>query len=123
MLNPLASPRTCLCVKTLILSETEGATRLQSRDRVPVRRVVNLKVLIKSFDINMEVKSKGIEFEVRKADGTSQLGDCYLTKTGLTWCEGQTTKANGVKISWNDLRHVLASLDAKKAAVTAARSV
>jgi hypothetical protein len=79
-------------------------------------------VKIKSFEINMDVKSKGIEFEVRKPNGGGQLGDCYLTMTGLIWCPGKTTKPKGIKISWNDLTAILASEDAKKAAVTAAKA-
>ncbi len=51
--------------------------------------------------VEMEVKNKGIEFQVRDNDGTLR-GDCYLTKTGLVWCEGQTQKDNGVKVSWNE---------------------
>ena len=60
-----------------------------------------MKVTIKDFDVGMEVKTNGIEFQVRKPDGTL-LGDCYLTKTGLIWCQGQTTRANGKKASWNE---------------------
>ena len=40
-----------------------------------------MQVSIKSFDIKMDVKSKGMEFEVRGTDGTL-LGDCYLTMSG-----------------------------------------
>ena len=58
-----------------------------------------MKVSIKSFDVKMDVKSKGIEFEVRDPKG-KQLGDCYLTMTGLIWCSGKTSKENGKKISW-----------------------
>lgn len=39
-----------------------------------------MKVLIKEFAVDMEVKSKGIEFEVKSPDGASHLGDCYVTK-------------------------------------------
>ena len=58
-----------------------------------------MKVSIKSFDVEMDVKSKGIEFEVRDPKG-KLLGDCYLTMTGLVWCRGKTAKENGKKISW-----------------------
>ncbi len=60
-----------------------------------------MKVVIKSFDVGMDVKTNGIEFQVRKPDGTL-LGDCYLTKTGLIWCNGQTQRANGSKVSWTE---------------------
>jgi len=56
-------------------------------------------VTIKDLDVEMEVKTNGIEFQVRNNDGTL-LGDCYLTKTGLTWCKGQTTRPKGKKITW-----------------------
>lgn len=81
-----------------------------------------MQVSIKSFDVNMEVKSNGIEFGVRTADGSSQLGDCYLTMTGLVWCNGKTKKANGIKIHWNDFIAIMASDDSMKAAVKAAKS-
>jgi|688.fasta_scaffold378770_2 hypothetical protein len=81
-----------------------------------------MQVNIKSFDVNMQVKSNGIEFEVRTADGATQLGDCYLTMTGLVWCDGRTTKANGVRINWNDLMTIASSDTSVKAAVKAAKN-
>jgi len=80
-----------------------------------------MKVLIKEFAVDMEVKSKGIEFEVKSPDGANHLGDCFVTKTSIIWCKGRTTKANGIKISWEELTAVLASDVAKRAAVRAAR--
>jgi hypothetical protein len=59
----------------------------------------SMKVAIKDFDVQMEVKNNGIEFEVYDNDGTFR-GDCYLTKTGLIWCEGKTSRQNGVKVTW-----------------------
>lgn len=82
-----------------------------------------MEVNIKSFDVNMQVKSNGIEFEVRTPDGKSQLGDCYLTMVGLVWCSGRTTKANGVKISWNDFMTIASSEASLKAAVKAAKGL
>ena len=61
-----------------------------------------MRVLIKSFDVGMEVKTKGIEFEVDSPDGEDHLGDLILTKTGLTWCKGRTPPKNGIKIKWQD---------------------
>ncbi|MCA9107543.1 MAG: hypothetical protein KDA83_19155 [Planctomycetales bacterium] len=58
-----------------------------------------MKVTIKSFDVNMEVKNKGIEFEVREPDGT-HIGDVVLTKSGLVWCKGRTDPKNGIKVNW-----------------------
>ena len=60
-----------------------------------------MKVRIKDMTVEMDVKTKGIEFEVRDNDGTFR-GDCYLTSTGIVWCEGKTSKKNGVKVDWND---------------------
>jgi hypothetical protein len=58
-----------------------------------------MKVRIKDLSVDMEVKNNGVEFEVRD---TSEkfLGDCIVTKTGLIWCKGKTSKSNGKSISW-----------------------
>ena len=82
-----------------------------------------MEVRIKQLDINMFVKQNGIEFEVRTPDGTSQVGDCYLTMTGLVWCKGRITKPKGVKISWNELAVILGSNTTRNAALKAARAV
>jgi type I restriction enzyme M protein len=79
-----------------------------------------MQVHIKDFEVNMQVKSSGIEFEVRTPDGSSQIGDCYVTMTGLVWCKGKTTKANGTKISWDELATILESDETKDAALKAA---
>lgn len=60
-----------------------------------------MKVNIRTFSVDMKVKNNGIKFEVRDNDDTFR-GNCYLTRTGITWCEGRTTRANGNAISWND---------------------
>jgi hypothetical protein len=60
-----------------------------------------MKVAIKQFDVAMEVKNNGVEFDVYD-NNDNHLGDCYLTKTGLIWCEGRTRRAHGVKVSWQD---------------------
>ena len=61
-----------------------------------------MNVSIKSFDVKMEIKRKGVEFEVRDTQGNF-LGDCFITKIGLIWCNGRTKRANGKQVSWNDL--------------------
>ena len=63
------------------------------------RNEVVVKVKVKQFAVDMEVKTNGIELEVRKPDDSAQIGDCYVTKTGLTWCKGKTTKPNGIRIT------------------------
>lgn len=60
-----------------------------------------MKVSIKDFGVDMEVKNRGIEFEVHDNNGNFK-GDCYVTKSGLIWCEGRTQKRNGVKVSWDE---------------------
>lgn len=82
-----------------------------------------MRVKIKTFDVAMDVKNNGIELEVRKPDDSAQIGDCYLTKTGLTWCKGRTTKANGIQVSWEDLAAILGSAETKNAALKAAKAV
>jgi hypothetical protein len=58
-----------------------------------------MKVSIKSFNVQMDIKNNGIEFEVYGHDGEF-WGDCILTKSGLTWCQGKTSRQNGEKVSW-----------------------
>jgi hypothetical protein len=60
-----------------------------------------MQVTIKDFQVEMEVKTNGIEFQVRDNDETLR-GDCYLTKTGLIWCHGQTTRPKGKKVTWDE---------------------
>ncbi len=82
-----------------------------------------MQVKIKKFVIDMNVKANGIEFEVRKPDGSTQIGDCFLTMTGLVWCKGRKGKKNGIDISWEDFMEIMKSKEAKKAALKAAKSV
>ncbi|URL58041.1 hypothetical protein IM816_15755 [Luteibacter flocculans] len=80
-----------------------------------------MEVWVKSFDVEMQVKQNGIELEVRNPNGSSQLGDCYATMTGLVWCKGRTTKKHGVKLKWEDIAAICSSPEAVKAAVKAAK--
>lgn len=80
-----------------------------------------MEVWIKSLGVDMQVKQKGIELEVRAADGKTQLGDCYATTTGLIWCKGRVKKENGVKLKWDDLQILCASDEILKAALKAAK--
>ena len=58
-----------------------------------------MKVSVKKLSVNMDIKTKGVELEVR--DNQDQhLGDLYVTSTGLTWCRGRTTRRRGKKITW-----------------------
>jgi hypothetical protein len=82
-----------------------------------------VKVKVKTFDIELAIKANGLELEVRTPDDRTQVGDCYVTMTGLIWCAGKVHRPNGVKLSWSELGTILASPDAKKAALKAAKSV
>ena len=70
-----------------------------------------MKVNIKRFNVDMEVKNSGIEFEVRSPNGKQHLGDLVLTKTRLIWCSGQTKPENGKKIKWEDFIKMMNSID------------
>ena len=61
-----------------------------------------MKVNVKRLSVDMEVKTKGIEFEVRSPDGKTHLGDLVLNKSNLIWCPGQTQPKNGHRIRWED---------------------
>ena len=60
-----------------------------------------MRVTVKRFNVDMEVKNSGVEFEVRNNSG-EHLGDLVLTKTRLIWCEGRTRPANGIPIPWDE---------------------
>ena len=80
-----------------------------------------MKVWIKKIEVEMQVKNNGVEFEVRSTDDTRQIGDCYATSTGLTWCLGKKTKQKGVQIKWGELMVLCSSPAALKAAIAAAK--
>ncbi len=82
-----------------------------------------MKVKIKSFDVEMEVKSKGIELEVRSTNDADQIGDCYATMTGLIWCKGKTSKAKGIKLTWENIQILCSSDAALNAAIKAAQKI
>lgn len=58
-----------------------------------------MKVKIKHFGIDMEVKNKGVVLDVYDTKG-KHLGDIQVTKTGLVWCNGK--KATGPKATWTE---------------------
>jgi len=67
------------------------------------------KVVIKDLQVEMEIKNAGIELGVSHDDG-SHKGDLYVTKTGLTWCPGKTTRVNGKQIDWHDFTKYMENL-------------
>lgn len=67
-----------------------------------------MNVTIKKFNVQMEVRNSGLEFEVRDPQN-NHLGDLVLTKTRLTWCEGRVRPENGKAISWEEFRQFMLS--------------
>lgn len=62
-----------------------------------------MRVSIKSFDVEMHIKNKGVEFDVyENGEGGAHLGDCIVTKKGLIWCEGRTHRKNGIDVTWDE---------------------
>ena len=59
-----------------------------------------MNVEIKQFNVDMQVKTKGIELEVRDPSGAHR-GDLVITKTKLIWCPGKTDPKNGHQVSWD----------------------
>jgi hypothetical protein len=60
-----------------------------------------VNVSIKDFDVAMEVKNNGIEFDVADTAG-DHIGDLIVTKTKLIWCQGKTGRKNGKKVKWSE---------------------
>ena len=60
-----------------------------------------MKVKIKNLGSDVDVRTKGVKFRV--GDNNDGLkGNFYVTGAKLIWCQGKTTKKNGVKVSWKD---------------------
>lgn len=59
-----------------------------------------MKVTIKEFNVDMEVKNSGVEFDVYSPDGSTHHGDLVLTKSGIVWCKGRTKRENGISLNW-----------------------
>lgn len=55
---------------------------------------------IKEFNVEMNIKTAGVELEVRDPDGRHR-GDLVVTKANVIWCPGKTTRDNGKQISWD----------------------
>ena len=77
-----------------------------------------MDISIKSFDVEMDVLNKGVEFGIRKPNGGDRLGDLFITKAHLIWCKGKTQRAQGIKIKWTDFVEMVndAQKPAKKSA-------
>lgn len=61
-----------------------------------------MQVTIKSFDLDIDIKNKGIELDVYSADGSDHLGDLVITKSQVIWCDGRKSRENGIKVSWTE---------------------
>lgn len=61
-----------------------------------------MKVNIKEMNVGMELKTKGMELELRDTKDVF-LGDFVINKTGITWCRGKITPKNGVKKNWAEV--------------------
>ncbi len=59
-----------------------------------------VNVSIKDLGIPMEVKTRGIELDVKDKD--KHLGDLVVTKSGVIWCRGRTSRENGRRLGWRD---------------------
>jgi len=58
-----------------------------------------MKVFIKDLRVGMEIKTAGVELEVRDTQD-NHLGDLVITKTKLVWCKGRTQPQNGKTLDW-----------------------
>jgi hypothetical protein len=61
-----------------------------------------MKVYIRSLNVQMEVKNKGIELDIYAPNDTDRLGDLVITRSGLIWCRGKVLRKNGIEASWQD---------------------
>ena len=58
-----------------------------------------MKVSIKKLNVEMEVKNKGIEFDIYSTKDEF-LGDVIINRKGITWCKGKQAAKNGVQVDW-----------------------
>ncbi len=70
-----------------------------------------MDVSIKSFDVQRELKNKGMEIEIREPNNGARLGDLFITKSHLIWCEGKVRRENGKKIKWTDFFESMSSME------------
>ena len=59
-----------------------------------------MKVSIENFEVEMDLKNNGVEFEVYDHD--KHLGDVILTKTSVIWCRGRIRRDNGKRFTWEE---------------------
>ncbi len=73
-----------------------------------------MNVGIKDFAVQMDVKSRGVEFEVKDTNG-KHLGDLIITKTSIIWCKGKTKRANGKSLRWDKFIEMMSPAAPRKA--------
>lgn len=67
-----------------------------------------MKVYVKEFDVEMEIKTKGVELQICDTSD-KQIGDLVITKTKLIWCEGKTSRDHGKAVTWEKFREWMKS--------------
>jgi hypothetical protein len=70
-------------------------------------------VHIKATTIELKIKTNGLELQIDEKGG-GQFGDIFVTKTGIIWCKGKTTRPKGVKIDYETLNDICINLAAVK---------
>ncbi len=65
-----------------------------------------MDISVKNFDLELQVKTNGIEFLVRDNDGTHR-GTFVINKARIEWCKGKKRRGNGVQVDWDVLIDVL----------------
>lgn len=68
-----------------------------------------MDVQIKDFNVEMMVKNKGIELDIKTPAG-DHLGDLVITKTTIEWCNGRTRAGNGKSLTWHQFIEMMNAL-------------
>jgi hypothetical protein len=82
-----------------------------------------MDVSIKSFEVAMDVKNKGIELAICEPNGGKRLGGLIVTKTHLIWCEGNKRPETGTKIKWTEFAEIVNAAQKPTAKKTAVKKV
>jgi len=67
-----------------------------------------MQVSIKDFNVEMKIKTKGIELQIH--DQNKHLGDLVVSQSKVIWCKGRTRPANGVALTWPKFIAMMESL-------------
>lgn len=70
-------------------------------------------VNIKAATVELRIKTNGLELQINEKDA-GQFGDLFVTKTGIIWCKGRTTRPNGCKIDFDTLNEICENMAAVK---------